>query len=248
MTPPSPSRRRRSIARSALALALCCALHPALAASASGSGTDTDDANYDPFSELEGEDNPDKPNRPPAYEDRIIATDKLQALPADEDDEDDSTGLPRAFHVELIAHTTRFTGARSDELGLGFGGFRDTDTLGTLSADLLIFRGRSDRDAGGRWRGTATLWQRGLQMQGGWSANSGLGVLNTPMPDLLRDQYRFFLPSVPLLGATTAWRQAGHRASWSAAIGRGGGYGGTRLSGFEIGDGDVASFGAQWAW
>ena len=236
------------IARSALALALCCALHPALAASASGSGTDATDASYDPFAELEGDDPAHKVDRPPPYEDRIIAPGKLQPLPDDADDEDDSTGLPRAYHVELIAHTTRFTGARSDELGVGVGGFRDTDSLGTFSGDLLLFRSRNDRAHGDRWRGTATLWQRGLQMPGGWTANNGAGVLNTPLPDLLRDQYRFFLPSVPMLGISSEWRQSGGQASWSAAIGRGGGYGGTRLSGFEIGDGNIASFGAQWAW
>ena len=245
------SRNLGTIVRSTLALALLCALHPVHAANASGAGTegsDTNadanaDANYDPFSELEGTD--DAGDRPPAYQDRIIAPEKLERLPAEEDDTD--AGLPRAFHIDLIAHSTRFANERSDELGVGVGGFWDTESLGTLSVDALLFRSDGARD-GNRWRGTATLWQRGLQMPGGWTVNNGLGVLNTPMPDTLREQYRFFLPSVPVLGVSTEWRRSGNRSIWTAAVGRGGGYGGTRLSGFESGDGNVATVGAQWAW
>ena len=245
------SRNVGSIVRNTLALALLCILHPACAANASasaaeGTGNNTDanvDANYDPFSEFE--DNDDAGDRPPAYVDRIIAPEKLETLPAE--DESVESGLPRAFHVDLIAHTTHFANERSDEFGVGFGGFWDTDALGTLSADALLFRSDRARD-GNRWRGTATLWQRGLQMPGGWTVNNGLGVLNTPMPDALREQYRFFLPSVPVLGVSSEWRRNGTHTIWTAAVGRGGGYGGTRLSGFESGDGSVATVGAQWAW
>ncbi len=246
----------------ALALALALATGQSAAADTAGSDANGDagydagfgaryDANYDPFAELGAsrknhDDSSDGSDED--YRDRIIAPERLAALPADDDDADTVSGAPRAMHVELTAHHTRFAGERSVELGAGFGGFRDTDQYGTLSADALLFRSDRGRDDGARWRGSATLWQRGLQMPGGWSVNNGLGVLNTPMPGLLREQYRFFLPSVPMLGASSEWQQRARGLQVQAAFGRGGSYSGARLSGFESGDGSVATLGAQWAW
>lgn len=240
-----------AIAPSLLALALILALTPRQGLSAESSSADTNDGTaYDPFAELGAE-----PGATPGttettgapYRDRIIAPERLAALPVDDDDETLS-GTPRAVHVEVIAHRTRFAGERSVELGAGIGGFWDTDQLGTLSAEALLFRTDRERDGGARWRGSATLWQRGLQMPGGWSVNNGLGVLNTPMPGLLREQYRFFLPSVPMIGASSEWQQRIRGLQVQAAIGRGGSYDGARLSGFETGDGSVATAGAQWSW
>jgi hypothetical protein len=234
----------------ALAVVLALASAQSLAAGASGAdangGTSYDPA-YDPFTEL-GAPPANDEDPADAYRDRIIAPERLASLPVDEDDEDTLLGPPRAAHIELIAHRTRFGGERSVELGAGFGGFWDTDQLGTISADALVFRSDRKRDGGDRWRGSATLWQRGLAMPGGWSVNNGLGVLNTPMPALLREQYRFFLPSVPMLGASSEWQQRARGLQLQAAIGRGGSYNGARLSGFESGDGSVATVGAQWSW
>ena len=64
-------------------------------------------------------------------------------------------------------------------------------------------------DTGDTWGGTATLWQRGLFLDGGWRGDNGLGVLNTNVPALMREQYRFLLPSVPFAGISTDWQQAG---------------------------------------
>lgn len=248
----------RGLARTALALALMSALAPAWSADSSGSASSSgsssgsssaessSDANYDPFSELGVADDSD--DGAPAYRDRIIAPERLAPLPADEDEEDTASGPPRAVHLELIAHRSRFGGERSVELGAAFGGFWDTDGFGAISADALLFRSDRERDGGDRWRGSATLWQRGLAMPGGWSVNNGLGVLNTPMPGLLREQYRFFLPSVPMLGASSEWIQRSRGLQLQAAIGRGGTYNGARINGFEPGDGTVATIGAQWAW
>ena len=216
---------------------------------APGSGNDTGDEDntvYDPFRAFDPPaDSAGK--APPAYRDRIISPEKLAPLPPDED-EDTLSGPPRAFHVEAIAHRTRFGGERSLELGLGFGGYWDTSDFGAISADALLFHSDRDRDDGKRLRGTATLWQRGLQMPGGWAVDNGLGVLNTPMPDLLRDQYRFILPSVPMIGVSTDWRQRESGLRVQAGIGRGGSYEGARLNGFEIGDGSVFTAAAQWRW
>lgn len=238
------AQTNRCLVPSLLAIALMLALAPKPVSAAESYDAD---ANYDPFTALEAAPaNIEETTAP--YRDRLIATDKLAPLPVDDDDEDTLSGPPRAAHVELITHRTRFGGERSVELGVGFGGFWDTDQLGTLSAEALLFRSDRQRDGGGRWRGSATLWQRGLAMPGGWSVNNGLGVLNTPMPALLREQYRFFLPSVPMLGASSEWQQRVRGLQLQAAIGRGGSYNGARLSGFESGDGSVATVGAQWAW
>ncbi|MFD0726599.1 carboxypeptidase-like regulatory domain-containing protein [Lysobacter brunescens] len=260
-------------APSALAIALCAALSaaawatPATAATSGtgaapaaqrdtpGSGNDTgsedsttyDGSVYDPFRAF-GFPADDAGEPPSTYRDRIIAPEKLEPLPPDEDEDDALAGPPRAFHVEAIAHRTRFGGERSVELGAAFGGYWDTSDWGAISADALLFHSDRDRDEGQRLRGTATLWQRGLQMPGGWSLDNGLGVLNTPMPDLLRDQYRFILPSVPMVGASTDWRQRERGLRVQAGLGRGGSYTGSRLNGFEIGDGSVFTAAAQWRW
>ena len=226
----------------ALALALALTPKPGSAAESSDAG-----ANYDPFIGLGAAATASEDIDAP-YRDRIISAEKLASLPVDDDEDDALSGPPRAAHIELVAHRSRFAGERSVELGAGFGGFWDTDALGTISADALVFRTDRARDGGARWRGSATLWQRGLAMPGGWSVNNGLGVLNTPMPESLRDQYRFFLPSVPILGASSEWQQRARGLQLQAAVGRGGTFDGARLSGFESGNGSVASFGAQWRW
>ena len=156
-----PSDGRR-LARTALALALMSALAPAWSADSSGSGSSSAsssaessaDANYDPFSELGVA--ADSDDDAPAYRDRIIAPERLAPLPADEDEENTASGPPRAVHLELIAHRSRFGGERSVELGAAFGGFWDTDSFGAISADALLFRSDRERDGGDRWRGSAT--------------------------------------------------------------------------------------------
>ena len=242
------------LARTVLALALMLAMAPAWSVNSSGSASSSGsssaesstDANYDPFAELGVAADNDDTAQP--YRDRIIAPERLATLPADEDEDNTTSGPPRAVHLELIAHRSRFAGERSVELGAAFGGFWDTDDFGAISADALLFRSDRERDGGDRWRGSATLWQRGLPMPGGWSVNNGLGVLNTPMPGLLREQYRFFLPSVPMLGASSEWIQRSRGLQLQAAIGRGGTYNGARINGFEPGNGTVATIGAQWTW
>jgi hypothetical protein len=186
-------------------------------------------------------------NNQQEYRDRIIDADNLPQLASDEDNEDLEQGLPRSFHSELIANTSTQNGQKTRETGIVVGGFWDTENWGSFSAEALAFRG-NPTNAGEQWRGSASLWQRGLQMPGGWSVNNGLGVLNTSLPPLLREQYRFFLPSTPMLGASSEWRQRESSLQLQASLGRGGVYSGARLSGFEFGEGSLASLGAQWEW
>lgn len=229
----------------ALALApVLAALAPA-AAWANAPDAPGDDSFYDPFLEF----GPDpaaggSAEAAPVYRDRIINPEQLQPLPPD--DEETSSGPARSLYVELVAHGSRFAGETNHELGAAFGGMWDTADHGAISADLLLFRSELEREGGARWRGLGTLWQRALPMPGGWSVNNGLGVLNTGLPELLREQYRFILPTVPLLGASTEWSNAANDWQWQASAGRGGVYRGGRLSGFDSSDASVASFGGQW--
>jgi len=181
------------------------------------------------------------------YQDRIIAPDKLAPLPPEEDDVYDADGLPRRWSLELVGSRIERGDRRYDERGLRFSGQWDTERWGSLSADAGLFR-RDEDGVDGDWTGHATLWQRGLAFDGGWRVDNGLGVLNTPMLPVHREQFRFFLPSVPFAGASTAWQDTDSGWHLQAALGRGGLFAGTRLPTFERGDGDVALAGTQWRW
>ncbi len=235
---------RRRVRKARLALAIAC-LHAAGALADPAAGPDPD---YNPFLEL-GLQAPgkDAESAGEPYRDRIIASDALQPL-VEETDDAASTDAPRAAHVELIASRNRISGESTNEFGFAFGAMRETDGLGTLSAEGLLFRSDRARDGDAGWRGRATLWQRGLAMPGGWRVNNGLGALNTTLPGMLRDQYRFFLPSVPLLGVNTEWQQRERGLEWQAAVGQGGTFNGGVLNGFEAGDGLALSGGMGWTW
>lgn len=238
------ARSRRHLRKTRLAVAIAC-LHAMAALAGPAASPDPD---YNPFRDLglqaPGEES-ETAGEP--YRDRIIAPDALQPL-VEESDASASLGAPRAAHVEMIASRSRISGESTNEFGLAFGAMRETNGLGTLSAEGLLFRSDRARDGDAGWRGRATLWQRGLAMPGGWTVNNGLGALNTTLPGLLRDQYRFFLPSVPLLGLNTEWQQRERGLEWQAAVGQGGSFNGGVLNGFEAGDGLALSGGAGWRW
>ena len=181
-----------------------------------------------------------------AWQDQVIAPEDLEPLPPDEDAGFDADGLPRSFRMELLMSRTERGAETFTETGASLGGFRDTEMHGTFSLDATVQRadGRQGEDA--EWGGKATLWQRGLYMDGGWRANNGLGVLNTPSPELLRQQYRFFLPSVPFAGASTEWLQGRDDLQLQASLGRAGVFNGARVVGFELADGNVGSVSGQW--
>lgn len=184
------------------------------------------------------------------YRDRVIAPSSLQVLPPDDDDEAlQTSGLPRSLRVELNHSRTERGNEHFDEQGVAANGFWESATRGNFSLDATVFRSDRERlrqDSG--LGGSATLWQRNLYLDGGWRVDNGLGVLNTPMLPLQRKQYRFYLPSVPFAGASSDWTQAGNRLQLQAAFGRAGIYSGTRVSGFDVADGEVGALGAQWAW
>jgi hypothetical protein len=189
----------------------------------------------------------------PAYRDRIIAPHNLQALPPDEEAEQDSDGLPRSFRIELLASRNERGDDRYDEYGISAGGHWETADWGAFSLDATLFdsdRKRFDGLQGsqGGLGGAATLWQRDLYLNGGWRVNNGLGVLNTPSTPLQRSQYRFYLPTVAFAGVSSEWQDDRRGLLVQGSFGRAGLYDGTRVVGFELADGEAASLGAQWQW
>jgi hypothetical protein len=192
---------------------------------------------------------------PPAepYRDRIIAPQQLQDLPPDEDEEDDSAGAPRSYHAEAILSRNERGDDAYDEQGFSAGGYWETSSWGALSLDATVFHTTRDRFDGigsgsGDIGGAATLWQRNLYLDGGWRVNNGVGVLNTPLPPMQRNQYRFFLPTVSFAGASSEWQDDAAGVTVQGAFGRAGLYTGTRVTGFDMADGDVSALGAQWTW
>ncbi len=182
------------------------------------------------------------------FQDRIIDPAKLAALPPDDAEAYDPEGLPRSISAEAIVSASQVGEDDFLETGLGFDGLWETERHGALSLDATVFHSNRGRDGNSRTLGLATLWQRGLAFDGGWNADNGLGVLNTGLPSLLAGQYRFFLPSAPFVGASTAWRQSPAGTELMASAGRSGVFSGSRLVGFDSAQGHVASAAAQWQW
>ena len=186
------------------------------------------------------------------YRDRIIASSQLQALPPDEDaDEDDADGPPRGFHVEAIASRTERGDDSYDEQGISIGGFRETANWGTFSLEATLFdsnRERFDGIGDGGFGGLVTLWQRDFWISDRWRLDNGFGVLNTPATPLQRNQYRFYLPTVAFAGASSEWHDDADGLLLQGAAGRAGIYTGTRVVGFDVADGNVAALNAQWRW
>jgi hypothetical protein len=181
------------------------------------------------------------------YRDRIIAAQALAPLPPDSDEVADASGLPRSLRVQLDLARTERGDEGYGEQGLSAGGYWETADWGSWSLDAAAFHSdRARYGDGGGWGGAATLWQRGLFLDGGWRLDNGLGVVNTPSLDLQRNQYRFFLPTVALAGLSTQWNRDADGLSAYAAFGRAGVYNGTRVTGFDIADGQVGTVGAQW--
>lgn len=206
----------------------CLAVLVALALSGAAAAQDE--------TELEGE----------PWQDNVIAEDDLEPLPADPEIDFDPSGLPRSYRAELTASHTQRGEDDFSEFGLSFGGFRETADLGSFSLDATILQADIGPDGESDVGGTATLWQRGLYLDGGWRVNNGLGVVNTPTSDVLQDQFRVFLPTVALAGLSTQWTRPADDLQVFGGLGRSGLFSGARIVGFELGEGNVATLGGQW--
>lgn len=177
------------------------------------------------------------------YQDRVIDPSALQALPPDEDDpgQRNAQGLPRSVSVEASWGTTTEGSHRYDESGLGINGFLSTPRWGDFSITGTLSRDSED----GKVRNSLTLWQRNLRFDHGWSMDNGVGVLSSPTPELMREQYRFFLPSSSMQGVQTQLTQGDGRVQLQAGVGRPGVFEGTRLAGFDPRSGQISTVAGQ---
>lgn len=173
----------------------------------------------------------------PAYEDRLIEGGNLKPAESEELAVYNSEGLPRAWRVEGFLSRTEQGPTKRYENGMVLSARLDTLEYGAFTFDGTIRNPSS--------RGMVTLWQRAMPFDRGWIANNGLGMLNTPMLDIARQQFRFYLPTFPIAGATTEWIRQGN-VQLQASVGEPGTYNGLRLSGFSGLGGSLLTAGAQW--
>jgi hypothetical protein len=173
----------------------------------------------------------------PAYEDKLIEGGNLQPLEPDEGDFAYNTeGRARSWRIEGFGSYLNQGGVKTHENGLVLSGRIDSLEYGAFSADATI---RAD--------GTTSVFsvvQRGLAFDGGWIANNGAGMLNTPTLDISRNQYRFFIPTFTTLGAQTEWLR-GDTIQLQASVGSPGLFDGLRVPGFSRLGGTIATAGAQ---
>ncbi len=170
------------------------------------------------------------------YEDRLIDPNDLPALSDEESGRPyNPEGLPRSWRLEGFGSYIDQGGRTRRENGLVMSTRLDTLEHGAYTLDATL------RPHGS----VATLWQRGLAFDDGWRANNAIGMVNTPAIDLSRQQYRFFLPTFPIVGVQTEWL---HQNDFQvqASIGQPGIYTGVRLAGFSQLGGTLSTLGMQW--
>lgn len=177
------------------------------------------------------------------YEDRLIDNGNLTPDLSDEiGGGNDPEGWPRAFRFQLATSRLTRNDRQINESGVRLGGLLDTPNYGAFTLDANLRSSNNDLIGSG---GLVSLWQRGLPMNGGWFGNNALGVFNSPSIDLARQQYRFFIPTIPTVGAATEWRQAGG-VQLQTSIGQPGLFTGLYVPTFEGLGGRVATGGLQW--
>ena len=173
----------------------------------------------------------------PAYQDKLIDGGNLAPLEPEEGDfQYNAEGRARSWRIEGFGSYLDQGGVTRRENGLVLSGRLDSLSYGAFSADATL---RTDGTTS-----VFSLWQRGLAFDGGWVANNGAGMLNTPTLDISRNQYRFYLPTFTTLGAQTEWLRHGD-VQIQASVGSPGLYDGLRVPGFARVGGTVATAGMQ---
>jgi hypothetical protein len=150
----------------------------------------------------------------------------------------DAIGPPRYLKVQAVVSGSSGAGASRSEDGVTINAGVQTQNYGTLTLQGVL--------RAAPLGGSLALIQRGMPFNGGWSANNGVGTLNSPQIDLARSQYRFFLPTFPIAGASTEWlRQGG--VQLQAGVGEPGQFDGLQLNGFDPLGGVLLTGAAQWS-
>ena len=185
-----------------------------------------------------GKDASNGTNGAPAYDDPLIDGGQLEPdvwtgdTPARNAD-----GLPRGLRLDGIYSSLTRDGKSESAAGVGVGAFLATPLFGAWSFDG-VFGNRDDSSV-------ATLWQRDVPFDDGWRATNGVGNLNSPSIDLARFQPRWFLPSSPLLGASSEWRSP-QGTQLIAGAGEPGVFTGLYVPGFRRLGGTMTTAGSQW--
>lgn len=151
--------------------------------------------------------------------------------------ERNAQGWPRSLRLDAIYADQRRGPFEETQYGVGIGAFLATPLYGAFSFDGVF--GHTDEG----W--LATLWQRDMPFEGGWRATNGLGNLNSPGIDYTRMQPRWYVPTTPLLGASSEWRSVGG-SQLVAGAGEPGAFTGLYVPGFRKLGGMVSTAGGQW--
>ena len=173
------------------------------------------------------------------YEDRLIDSGNLKPLASEMGDAQyNASGAPREWRFEGFASHIDQGGIIRRENGLVMSARLETLEYGAYSLDATLRNGSNSS--------VFTLWQRALAFDNGWRANNGAGMLNTPSIDLARQQYRFFVPTFPIVGVDSEWIRSGN-VQLQASFGAPGIYNGLRIAGFSRLGGEILTAGAQWS-
>ena len=189
------------------------------------------------------------------YQDRIIAASDLPKLIATDQEQVDSSGLPRSLHLEWLSNYSEFDQQDRLEHGLSIRRFWQTEQLGELSLDAIgLYRqstaSQVNAEPDDAWQGRFTLWQRHFFISEHWRSNNGLGVLTTPTTPLLQRPTRIFLPTIGFLGVTSQLQQhaaqTNQRTQLQFSAGQSGQLNGRQVAGFERQQGEVYALNAEW--
>lgn len=184
------------------------------------------------------------PEAPPAdaptegYQDRLI-----EDLPPASDDAGDAfqydrTGWPRYLRFETRLGTEPFDAQRKTQAAVALYGLIETPNHGALSID-----GSLNPSAG---RGSLTVRQRELPLEGGWFGNHEAGVLIAPTPDITRRPSRVYLPFATIYGLAGEWTNPATGLSLQASRGEPGQLEVLPAAGFNGLGGRRTKLGAQW--
>jgi hypothetical protein len=189
------------------------------------------------------------PPAPAAYQDHYIAEGKLAPdISYGEGGYTDSGGLARSLRVDAlvtaISHSAGDANSDQNESGVIVESQWDTASYGAFSLSGAAQASSGDTATGDKI--ALGLQQRDLAVDGGWRVNNGLGTVNSGTIDLLHNQQRFYLPTTPILGASTEWLGPG-KAQVLGSVGEPGFFKGVRVPGFQSLGGSTATLGAQWS-
>jgi hypothetical protein len=181
----------------------------------------------------------DIPTAAEEYQDKLLDLSDPQSQEnfSSEDAAYDPNGWARGWQVEAFGSALEQNQVRQYERGVALGAYIDTSNYGALSLNGTARLHPSES--------VFSLWQRELPFDQHWTATNGLGMINSSGIDLAREQYRFAVPTFPIAGFATTWRQD-DRFQLHASFGQPGVSSGIRLAGFERLPGRIATLGAQW--